>query len=162
MKTIITLIVSDYPYLRLDQIYKLEKRCKQNFTLAERIFLVHLGPTQQLLEILSNSHITFEVITHDEKKGTIRRDVKISVKKSKLLVMATSYIYKAQLPFNALMELRQNKSGIGAILLKQNLATVRRIRKIGYDKQLASVFRSYEILRNGNVLARINETFVTK
>jgi chorismate-pyruvate lyase len=115
-----------------------------------------------LLEVLSNSHITFEVITHDEKKGTIRRDVKISVKKSKLLVMATSYIYKAQLPFKALMELRQNKSGIGAILLKQNLATVRRIRKIGYDKQLASVFRSYEILRNGNVLARINETFVTK
>jgi chorismate-pyruvate lyase len=161
MKNLITL-VSTYPYLRLGHICKLEKRSKHNFTLAERIFLVHLGPTQQLLEILSKSRITFEVINHEEKENTIRRDVKMFVKKSKVLVMATSHIYKAQLPLNVLKELRLKNSGIGAILLKHNVATFRRIRKIGYNKQSSSVFRIYEILHNGNVLAQVNETFLTK
>ena len=76
--------------------------------------------------------------------------------------MATSHIYKAQLPLNVLKELRLKDSGIGAILLKHNVATFRRIRKIGYNKQSSSVFRIYEILHNGNVLAQVNETFITK
>lgn len=163
MKNLITLNITRHNHVTSGNISNLEKRCNHKLTLFEKIFMINLGSTQQLLEILTNSAVSIEVIKHEEEKDLIRRDVKMLEKETKdMLLVATSYVYKNELPCRVLEELRSLNNGIGIILLKYNLGIYRRIRKIGYDRSASSVFRKYEMLCNRRTLAEIEETFLLK
>lgn len=158
MKKLLTLDISRSRHLGIGQIYKLEKKCRRELTLSERIFLVHLGSTQVLLEIIFHSKIEFEVVKQEEKARKLRRDVAMLLAKSrKVLVLASSCIYKDKLPAGILIDLRQRKTGLGAILANHKVITSRQITSIGCDKRTSSIFRTYNIHCRGNVLAEIRE-----
>jgi len=162
MKKLLKLDVSRSRHLGLGQIYKLEKKCQRELTLSERIFLVHLGSTQVLLEIIFHSKIDFEVVKQEEKAHKVRRDVAMHLANSrKVLVLASSCVYKDKLPAGILIDLRQRKTGLGSILANHKVITSRHITSIGCDKGTSSIFRTYNIHCRGSVLAEIIEVFNT-
>jgi chorismate-pyruvate lyase len=161
MKSLITLRVTQHGHVSPHNISSLEKRCNHKLTLFEKIFLINLGSTQQLLEVLSGCAISIKIVRHEEESDFIRRDVIMFKKVTKqILLNATSILYKNELPAHVLEVVRDSHKGIGVILLKYNFGFYRKIREIGYNSSTSSVFRKYQILCNRKIVADIEEIFL--
>ena len=158
MKHLITIDLQGSTYVTPDNIHTLETKCGHEFSFQEKIFLVNLGTTQQLLEILVNSQTYVRVTKQFEKADVIKRNVEIlAKKKDDVLVLATAKIYKNELPQKVIEEVRSRNNGIGVILSRHHLWTHRNIKRIGYDKDRSGLFRNYELLYNKHVAADITE-----
>jgi hypothetical protein len=163
MKNLITLNVTQHGHVSASNISSLEKRCNHKLTLFEKIFLINLGSTQELLEVLMDCAISIKIARHEEEKDFVRRDVKMLQKVTKqIILIATSLLYKNELPPPVLEEVRESHKGIGVILLKYNFGFYRKIREIGYNSNTSSVFRKYQILWNRKIVADIEETFLLR
>lgn len=161
MKNLITLIIAQNGHVSANNISSLEKRCNHKLTLFEKIFLINLGSTQQLLEVLSGCAISIKIVRHEEESDFIRRDVIMFKKATKqIILIATSILYKNELPPHVLEEVRESHKGIGVILLKYNFGFYRQIREIGYNSSTSTVFRKYQILYNKKIVADIEEIFL--
>lgn len=158
MKHLITIDLDGLTYVTPDNIRALETKCGHKFTFEEKIFLINVGTTQQFLEILADSQTYLRVTKQFERANFIKRNVEIlEKKKNDVLALASSKIYKNELPRSVVEEVRSRNNGIGVILLKHHLWTHRKIKKIGYDKDKPGLFRNYELLYNKHVAADISE-----
>ena len=163
MKKLITVNVTRHSHVSASNISSLEKKCNHKLTLFEKIFLINLGSTQQLLEVLTGSAVSIKIVRHEEENDFIRRDVKMVQKMTKeIILVATSFLYKNEIPPHVVEELRDSHNGIGLILLKYNFGFYRKIREIGYNSSASSVFRKYQILCNRKIVADIEETFLLR
>jgi len=150
--------ISSLQSLTSKDVSKLETIANKKFNLAQKILLVDLGNTQQLLEIINNTETTVRVISQIEKKGVIVRKSTIHSSKNKILAYANSKIYCKYLPSKILSQIRECKIGIGKILLYHKLDIFKNITEIGYVPRV-HIFKKYSLHHNDNLICTITEIF---
>ncbi|MFZ0655166.1 MAG: hypothetical protein WAM19_00820, partial [Nitrososphaeraceae archaeon] len=101
--------ISTLQSLTNKDVSRLETIAKKKFSLVQRILLVDLGNTQQLLEVIYNTETRVRVISQIEKKGVIARKSTIHSSTNKILVYANSKIYYKYLPSKILSQIRECK-----------------------------------------------------
>jgi chorismate-pyruvate lyase len=163
MKDLIIVKLKQYSHVRPVNLSTLEKRCNHKLTLFEKIFLINLGSTQYLLEVLTESAISIRIVRQVEDNDLISRNVMMLQKITKQsILIATSSIHKNELTPEVLAELRNSHKGIGVILLNSSFGFYREIREIGYNLHTSTVFRKYQILHDRRIIADVEETFLLK
>ncbi|MDW0154682.1 MAG: hypothetical protein QOK68_08770, partial [Nitrososphaeraceae archaeon] len=65
--------VKNHHFLTNNDIFKLEVISHKKFDLVQRILLIDLGNTQQLLEVINNTETAIRVIEQTEEKNIISR-----------------------------------------------------------------------------------------
>lgn len=153
--------VKNHHYLTINDVFKLEAISNKKFDLLQRVLLVDLGSTQQLLEIMHRTESTIRVIEQNEAKNIITRRSCIISSTNHILAFADSKIYCKYLPLQMLTEIRECKKGIGKIVLYHRLDIFKKITEIGYVKGL-HIFKKYSLYHKGNVICRICEIFPVK
>jgi hypothetical protein len=139
-------------------VLRLETIANKKFNLVQRILLVDLGNTQQLLEVINNTETKVKVISQIEKKGVIARKSTINSSTNKILAYANSNIYCKYLPSKILSQIRDCKIGIGKILLYHKVDIFKNITEIGYVPRV-HIFKNYSLYHNDNLICRITEIF---
>jgi len=150
--------ISSLQSLTSKDVSRLETIAKKKFSLVQRILLVDLGNTQQLLEIINKTETTVRVISQIEKKGVIARKSTIHSSTNKILAYADSKIYCKYLPSKILSQIRECKIGIGKILLYHKLDIFKNITEIGYVPR-KHISKIYSLYHNGNLICTITEIF---
>ena len=150
--------ISGLQSLTSKDVSRLETIANKKFNLAQRILLVDLGNTQQLLEIINKTETTVRVISQIEKKGVIARKSTIHSSTNKILVYANSKIYCIYLPSKILSQIRECKIGIGKILLYHKVDIFKNITEIGYVPRV-HIFKNYSLYHNDNPICTITEIF---
>ncbi len=153
--------VRNHRCLTINDVFKLESISSKKFDLAQRVLLINLGNTQQLLEVMHRTESTIRVIEQNEEKNIITRKSCIISSTNHILAFADSKIYCKRIPFQMLSEIRECKRGIGKIALYHRLEIFKKITEIGYVEGL-HIFKKYSLYHNGNVICRINEIFPVK
>ncbi|MFN2433876.1 MAG: hypothetical protein ABR515_00715 [Nitrososphaeraceae archaeon] len=144
-----------------DDIFKLEVISHKKFDLMQRILLIDLGNTQQLLEVMHRTESTIKVIEQNEEKNIITRKSCIISSTNHILAFADSKIYCKKIPLQMLSEIRECKRGIGKIALYHKLEIFKKITEIGYVDGL-HIFKKYSLYHKGKLICRINEIFPVK
>ncbi|CAN5483045.1 hypothetical protein BH18THE1_BH18THE1_16550 [soil metagenome] len=139
-------------------VSRLETIANKKFNLVQRILLVDLGNTQQLLEVINNTETRVRVISQIEKKGVIVRMSIIHSSTNKILAYATSKIYCKYLPSKILSQIRECKIGIGKILLYHKVDIFKNITEIGYVPRV-HIFKNYSLYHNDTLICTITEIF---
>jgi chorismate-pyruvate lyase len=142
-------------------VSRLETIANKKFNLVQRILLVDLGNTQQLLEVIYNTETRVRVISQREKKGVIARKSTIHSSTNKILLYADSKIYCKYLPSKILSQIRECKIGIGKILLYHKVDIFKNITEIGYAPRV-HLFKKYSLYHNDNLICTITEIFPYK
>ena len=150
--------ISSLQSLTSKDVSRLETIANKKFNLAQRILLVDLGNTQQLLEVINNTETTVRVISQIEKKGVIARKSTIHSSTNKILAYANSKIYCKYLPSKILSQIRECKVGIGKILLYHKVDIFKNITEIGYVPRV-HIFKNYSLYHNDNPICTITEIF---
>jgi chorismate-pyruvate lyase len=153
--------VKNHQFLTNNDIFKLEAISHKKFDLVQRILLIDLGNTQQLLEVINNTKTAIRVIEQTEEKNIISRKSCIISSTNDILASANSKIYCRKMPIHVLSEIRDCKKGIGKILLYHRLEIFKKITEIGYVEGL-HIFKNYSLYHKKNVICRINEVFPLK
>jgi len=144
--------------ITIDDIYKLEKISDQKFDLVQRILLIDLGNTQQLLDILNNTKTQIKVVSQVEERDIIKRKSCIISSTNDILAYANSKIYSRKMPFDVLEEIRECKKGIGKIILYHRLEIIKKITEIGYVPG-KYIFKNYSLFHKDHRICRISEIF---
>jgi chorismate-pyruvate lyase len=150
--------VKNHHLITIDDIYKLEKISDQKFDLVQRILLIDLGNTQQLLDILNNTKTQIRVLSQVEERDIIKRKSCIISSTNDILAYANSKIYSRKMPFDVLEEIRECKKGIGKIILYHQLEIFKKITEIGYVPG-KYIFKNYSLFHMDHRICRINEIF---
>ena len=150
--------VKNHHLITIDDIYKLEKISDQKFDLVQRILLIDLGNTQQLLDILNNTKTQIRVLSQIEQRDIIKRKSCIISSTNDILAYANSKIYSTKMPFDVLEEIRECKKGIGKIILYHRLEIFKKITEIGYVPG-KYIFKNYSLFHMDYRSCRINEIF---
>ena len=150
--------ISSLQSLTSKDVSRLETIANKKFNLVQRIMLVDLGNTQQLLEIINKTETTVRVISQIEKKGVIVRKSTIHSSTNKILAYANSKIYCKYLPSKILSQIRECKVGIGKILLYHKVDIFKNITEIGYVPRV-HIFKNYSLYHNDNPICTITEIF---
>ena len=150
--------ISSLQSLTSKDVSRLETIANKKFNLVQRIMLVDLGNTQQLLEIINNTETTVRVISQIEKKGVIVRKSTIHSSTNKILAYANSKIYCKYLPSKILSQIRECKIGIGKILLYHKLDIFKNITEIGYVPRV-HIFKNYSLYHDDHLICTITEIF---
>ena len=150
--------ISGLQSLTSKDVSRLETIANKKFNLVQRIMLVDLGNTQQLLEVINNTETTVRVISQIEKKGVIARKSTIHSSTNKILAYANSKIYCKYLPSKILSQIRGCKVGIGKILLYHKVDIFKNITEIGYVPRV-HIFKNYSLYHNDNPICTITEIF---
>src|SRR4026208_2063326 len=150
--------ISTLQSLTNKDVSRLETIANKKFSLVQRILLVDLGNTQQLLEVIHNTETRVRVISQIEKKGVIVRKSAIHSSTNKILLYANSKIYCKYLPSKILSQIRECKIGIGKILVYQKLDIFKNITEIGYVPRV-HIFKKYSLYHNGNLICTKTEIF---
>jgi len=150
--------ISTLQSLTYKDVSRLETIANKKFSLVQRILLVDLGNTQQLLEIINNTETTVRVISQIEKKGVIVRKSTIHSSTNKILAYANSKIYCKYLPSKILSQIRECKIGIGKILLYHKLDIFKNIAEMGYVPR-AHIFKKYSLYHDDHLICTITEIF---
>lgn len=150
--------ISSLQSLTSKDVSRLETIANKKFNLVQRILLVDLGNTQQLLEVINNTETTVRVISQIEKKDVIVRKSTIHSSTNKILAYANSKIYCKYLPSKILSQIRECKVGIGKILLYHKVDIFKNITEIGYVPR-AHIFKNYSLYHNDNPICTITEIF---
>ncbi len=144
--------------ITIDDVYKLEEISDQKFDLVQRILLIDLGNTQQLLDILNNTKTQIKVVSQVEERDIIKRKSCIISSTNDILAYANSKIYSRKMPFDVLEEIRECKKGIGKIILYHRLEIIKKITEIGYVPG-KYIFKNYSLFHKDHRICRINEIF---
>jgi chorismate-pyruvate lyase len=139
-------------------ISRLETIANKKFNLVQKILLVDLGNTQQLLEVIYKTETKVRVISQIEKKGVIVRKSTIHSSTNKILVYTNSKIYCKDLPSKILSQIRECKIGIGKILLYHKVDIFKNITEIGYVPRV-HIFKNYSLYHDENLICTITEIF---
>ncbi len=150
--------VKNHHLITIDDIYKLEEISDQKFDLVQRILLIDLGNTQQLLDILNNTKTQIRVLSQIEQRDIIKRKSCIISSTNDILAYANSKIYSRKMPFDVLEEIRECKKGIGKIILYHQLEIFKKITEIGYVPG-KYIFKNYSLFHMDHRICRINEIF---
>ena len=134
--------ISTLQSLTNKDISRLETIANKKFNLVQKILLVDLGNTQQLLEVIHKTETKVRVISQIEKKGVIVRKSTIYSSTNKILVYANSKIYCKYLPSKILSQIRECEIGIGKILLYHKVDIFKNITEIGYFPRV-HIFKNY-------------------
>src|SRR5688500_8901089 len=119
--------VRNHHSLTINDVFKLEIISNKKFDLVQRVLLVDLGNTQQLLEVIHRTESTIRVIEQNEEKNIITRKSCIISSTNHILAFADSRIYCKEIPTQMLSEIRKCKSGIGKIALYHKLEIFKKI-----------------------------------
>lgn len=150
--------ISSLQSLTSKDVSRLESIANKKFNIVQRILLVDLGNTQQLLEAINNTETRVRVISQREKKGVIVRKSTIQTSTNKILAYADSKIYCKYLPSKILSQIRDCKIGIGKILLYHKVDIFKNITEIGYVPRV-HLFKKYSLYHNDNLICTITEIF---
>ena len=153
--------VRNHRCLTINDVFKLEIISNKKFDLVQRVLLIDLGNTQQLLEVMHRTKSTIRVIEQNEEKNIITRKSCIISSTNHILAFADSKIYCKKTPLHMLSEIRECKRGIGKIALYHRLEIFKKITEIGYVDGL-HIFKKYSLYHKGNVICKINEIFPVK
>jgi chorismate-pyruvate lyase len=152
--------VKNLPFT-VDDIHKLEAISNRILDLVQRLLLIDLGNTQHLLEVINNTETKIKVIEQVEEKNVIKRKSCIISSNNNILAYANSRIYSKKIPLEVLEEIREQKYGIGKILLSHRLEIFKKITEIGFTTEL-HIFRNYFLYHKEQPICRINEVFPMK
>ena len=141
-----------------NDVWKLQEISNKKFDLVQRILLIDLGNTQQLLEAIYNTETKIRVIAQIEGKNIINRRTCIVSLSNNILAYANSKIYWRKIPHSVLDEIRQRKVGIGKIFLYHGLEIFKKITEIGYVPD-RHIFKNYSLYHKDNLICKINEMF---
>jgi chorismate-pyruvate lyase len=153
--------VKNHHHLTINDVFKLEAISNKKFDLLQRVLLIDLGNTQQLLEMMHRTESTIRVIEQNEEKNIITRKSCIISSTNHILAFADSKIYCKYVPLQMLSEIRECKKGIGKIVLYHRLDIFKKITEIGYVKG-SHIFKKYSLYHKGNVICKIYEIFPVK
>jgi chorismate-pyruvate lyase len=159
----ISIGTEDFGIYMLQRISDLENASNIKLSLFEKILLGETGTLEHVLTILTNSEVVIKILKQKECRELIKRDVRIINKKTgENLVYATSNIIPYNLPAQIVRQIKQKNLSIGSIIAHSQLETFRKILKIGYSSNTASLFRIYQIIYKGKVSFIIKEFFPLK
>lgn len=161
MRRLYRIRIDNLQSLTNEDLSRLETIAKKEFNLAQRILLVDLGNTQELLEIINKTKTKVRVISQTEIKGVIVRKSTIHSSTNKILAHANSKIYCKYLPSKILSQIRESKIGIGKIFLCHKLDIFKSITEIGYVPGVR-IFKNYSLYHDHNLICTITENFPLK
>jgi chorismate-pyruvate lyase len=157
---VVVSLTKDSGWLILESISELEYKAGIVLPLYAKLLISETGAIEQLLSILINSKTEVKILGQKESSEVIKRHVYIINKETgKKLVYARSNIFPLCLPKKIIKKIREQKEGIGNIIVMSKLETFRHILKIGYDSKTKSVFRVYQIIHDHRVAFEIKEIF---
>ena len=82
--------VRNHRCLTINDVFKLEIISNKKFDLVQRVLLIDLGNTQQLLEVMHRTQSTVRVIEQNEEKNIITRKSCIISSTNHILAFADS------------------------------------------------------------------------
>ena len=91
--------------------------------------------------------------------GTLSRRVELQDNNGSCLLIAETRAHTKLLSPAVLDDLLNGRGGIGTILRRYSVETIRRIEHIGYDSEARCLYRRYLIIHNGQVWFDIHEEF---
>jgi chorismate-pyruvate lyase len=128
----------------------------------QKLLLSEVGTLERTLSIITNSPIRVELIKqqHDPTNySTVIREVWLKDITGRKLVYAKTIYNTKYLPLDVTNDLLLERMGIGSVIIKHNIETYRRIKKIGYDRAMRELFRVYQIMIDGDAVFEISEKF---
>lgn len=151
-------IEGDFGRQMLLQLQELEKKSNIKLRKSHKILLAEIGTVEQVLSILLDAPVTVEVKRQEVKDYKIEREIVLRANNEDL-VYATTEIDVRAMPSGVVADIKEQKLGIGTIIMKHKLETFRRIVEVGYDSTRNTVYRVYEILYGAEPKFRIKEEF---
>lgn len=144
----------------LEKLRELELSCGIKLTKYQRILLAEIGTVEQVLSIIAGSPIKVEVLKQDyASDGRYEREVWLKNERGNKLVYAKTLYNTDFLPNRMFEDLKAGRIGIGSIITRHNFETFRKVVEVGYDEEKRMLYRRYEIIKDGQILFDIYETF---
>lgn len=152
-----------------EALHKLETDENITLTKDQKLLLAERGSLEQTLSIIVNSPIRVEIVKQArdaQNHHVITREAWLKDITGRRLVHATTIYNLEWLPEDdpdlykeVEEELLIGRMGIGSVIMKHQLATYRRIKKIGYDREKRNLFRVYQIVVDRDAVFEIHEEF---
>jgi len=154
----------------LDILGKLEK--KHRMSLFEKILAVTNGSVTQLLEVYLGGEVKLRTLSQDVEMAGVdlagklavkpddmvnSREVEICDQKGKVLVKARSYSPLERLDEEFKEDLMKADEPIGRLFIKHRIEARRELVDVDIEGDMLK--RTYNIIRNDEVLMRIEEEF---
>lgn len=153
----------------LELLKRLEKKKKLSF--LEKVLTVTTGSVTQILEAYVGEPVKIKTISQEVKEAgdfagrlAVRktdlvnfREVEITDQKGEVLIRAKSWTPLKRLERGFKDDLMKADVPIGELLAKHNIETRREL--LGACIEARKVKRTYNIIRNGEILMRIEEIF---
>ena len=153
--------IKNHQTITINDISNLEAISNKKFDLIQKLLLLDLGNTQYLLELINRTETKIRVIKQVEENNIIKRKSCIISSKNSILAYANSKIYCKKIPLEVLDGIREQKNGIGKILLYHRVEIFKKITEIGYATGL-HIFKNYSLYHKEQLFCRINEIFPMK
>ena len=150
--------IKNHQPISINDLSNLEAISNKKFDLVQKLLLLDLGNTQYLLELINNTETKIRVIKQVEENNIIKRKSCIISSKNSILAYANSKIYCKEIPLEVLDGIREQKNGIGKILLYHRVEIFKKITEIGYATG-QYIFKNYSIYHREHRICRINEIF---
>ncbi|MFL6309442.1 MAG: hypothetical protein ACJ70T_05545 [Nitrososphaera sp.] len=152
---------SDFGSYMLENIFELERRSGIKLGLVQKTLLSETGSTGQILSVLTGSEVRVDIVEQRENKDVIfRESIILNNCTERVLARAYSKIFVSNLPRRIVHLIRQRQLGIGKIIANSRLETFRKITEVGYDQEIKSVFRRYQIIYRKKIAFEIREDLV--
>ena len=152
---------SDFGSYMLENIFELERRSGIKLGLVQKTLLAETGSTEQILSVLTGSEVRVDIVEQRENKDVIfRESIILNNCTERALARAYSKIFVSNLPRTIVHLIRQRQLGIGKIIANSRLETFRKITEVGYDQEIRSVFRKYQIIYRKKIAFEIREDLV--
>jgi chorismate-pyruvate lyase len=151
-------IEGDFGRQMLLQLQELEKQSNIKLRKSHKILLAEIGTVEQVLSILLDAPVEVEIKRQEVKNNKIEREVVLRANNEEL-IHATTEVDVRALPIGVVTDIKEGKLGIGTIISKHQLETIRRIVEIGYDSGRNILYRVYEIVYGAEPRFRIREEF---
>lgn len=149
----------DFGIEMLKTLQDLESRAGVTFSRYEKILLAEIATMEQVLSIIADSPITVTPLEQSVADGVLVRRAALNDRNSDTLLLAESHIHTNLLPPQVRDDLLGGRGGIGTILRRYNVETLRRIDHLGYDDAARTLYRRYFIIASGQTWFDIREEF---
>jgi chorismate-pyruvate lyase len=137
----------------------LEAQAGVSLSRYEKILLAEIATMEQVLSIIADSNITVVPLSQETDGGVLIRRAALNDERGVTLLQAESHIHLSLLPDAIRDDLLSGRGGIGTILRRYNVETLRRIDHLGYDDERRMLYRRYFIIVNGETWFDIREEF---
>ena len=157
-----TINSEDFGRDMLEALHNLEIEEGITLTKHQKLLLAERGSLEQTLSIIVNSPIKVEIVKQErdaKDPHRIMREVWLKDATGRRLVHATSFYNITYLPQEVADDLLLERMGIGSVIMKHNIETYRKIKKIGYNGDERNLWRLYQIMIDGVAVFEILEEF---